>query len=140
MPRLISPALLVALAAAAVTALPAGCAQVPEPGSAPSAAADPPQAATSAGGATAATRSGRLTIVQWPNVEIDRKPMRAAPGARILNSNNLTVTPNLVPPGSLVSYELDGTGQIRTLRILATDKPATEQRVDSPRRPTGPRY
>jgi hypothetical protein len=65
-----------------------------------------------------ATYRGRLTVVQWPAVEIDGKPMRAAPGTRITSPNNLTITPNMVNPGSAVTYEIDSLGHVRNVRIL----------------------
>jgi hypothetical protein len=48
--------------------------------------------------------------------------MRLAPGARILNQDNLTVTPNLVPANALVRYKLDQQGQIRTVWILTPEE------------------
>jgi hypothetical protein len=65
---------------------------------------------------------GRLTTGALPTVTIDGKPMRLAPGARILNQDNLTVTPNLVPANSLVRYKLDQQGQIRTVWILTPEE------------------
>lgn len=62
---------------------------------------------------------GRISIGQWPNLTIDNKPMRAAPGARILGAGNRMITANLVPPGARVQYELDGLGQVRSIRLLA---------------------
>jgi hypothetical protein len=63
-------------------------------------------------------RSGRLTVTAWPQVTVDRKPLRLAPGARILNLNNATVTPNAVPPDSPVRYQLDAGGQIRMVWLM----------------------
>ncbi|MFN7571057.1 MAG: hypothetical protein ACK5TK_06320 [Betaproteobacteria bacterium] len=64
-------------------------------------------------------RRGNLTVIQWPLVEVSGKRLYAAPGARIVNANKLTVTPNMVAPGTRVTYELDGQGQIRVIRIAA---------------------
>lgn len=61
---------------------------------------------------------GRFTALQLPLVSIDGKQFRLAPGARILNPNNLTVTPNLVPAGTPVRYELDAQGLVRTIWIV----------------------
>jgi len=61
---------------------------------------------------------GRLTARQLPLVTIDGKEFRLAPGARIFNANNLSVTPNLVPAGTPVRYELDAQGMIRTVWIV----------------------
>jgi hypothetical protein len=65
---------------------------------------------------------GRFTTGPLPTVTIDGKPMRLAPGARILNQDNLTVTPNLVPANALVRYKLDQQGQIRTVWILTPEE------------------
>ncbi|MFN3564805.1 MAG: hypothetical protein ACK4V1_02305 [Burkholderiaceae bacterium] len=61
---------------------------------------------------------GRLTALQIPLVTIDGRRFRLAPGARIINANNLTVTPNLVAAGTPVRYELDAQGLIRTVWIV----------------------
>ncbi len=63
---------------------------------------------------------GRFTVLQFPLVAIDGKQFRLAPGARIFNANNLTVTPNLVPPETPVRYELDAQGLVRTVWIVET--------------------
>jgi hypothetical protein len=65
---------------------------------------------------------GRFTAGPLPTVTIDDKPMRLAPGARILNQENLTVTPNLVPANALVRYRLDQQGKIRTVWILTPEE------------------
>jgi hypothetical protein len=96
----------------------AGCKQVPQNASAPEAQV-PSAAASAPAAAAAASAPGRISIQQWPNLTIDGKPLRAAPGARIVNSNsNLMMTPNMVPDGARVQYELDGTGQVRLIRVL----------------------
>lgn len=60
-------------------------------------------------------RSGRLTPLQLPVVNIDGKDYRLAPGARIYNANHLTVTPNQVPKDAAVKYLLNSDGQIQTV-------------------------
>jgi len=45
--------------------------------------------------------------------------LRAAPGARIFTSGNLTVTPNAVPPDTRVRYLLNGAGQVQTIWLTA---------------------
>jgi hypothetical protein len=65
---------------------------------------------------------GTFTAGPLPTVTIDGKPMRLAPGARILNQDNLTVTPNLVPANALVRYRLDQQGKIRTVWILTPEE------------------
>ncbi len=61
---------------------------------------------------------GRFTALQLPLVAIDGRQFRLAPGARIFTANNLTVTPNLVPDGTPVRYELDAQGLVRTVWIV----------------------
>lgn len=103
------------------TALVAACQQVPQnaaPAPAPEAAL-PSAAANAPGSAARQAPAGRISIRQWPEIVIDNKALRAAPGARILNSNNLMLTPNMIPEGARVQYELDGAGQVRLIRVLA---------------------
>jgi hypothetical protein len=85
------------------------------------------------GPARPAGNSGRIEVVEWPIVKIDRKELRAAPGARILNTSNMMVTPNQIPANARVTYELDGMGQIRTIRILPAD--GSGDRVSTPDTP-----
>jgi hypothetical protein len=61
---------------------------------------------------------GKLTVMQWPQMEFDGKSLRAAPGARIVNVNKLTVTPNRVPPGTRVRIEFNDDGQVRLIQLL----------------------
>jgi hypothetical protein len=122
-----------ALPAAAALLL-AACDALPRLNPQPAAQVD---AAPAPGPVRPASNSGRIEVVQWPIVKIDRKELRASPGARILNTNNLTMTPNQIPPNARVSYELDGMGQIRTIRILPAD--GQGERVGAPDTPrTGP--
>ncbi len=110
------PFLQLTLASSAI-ALTCGCSQVP--GQSTEAPTALPSASASAPGEASRAVTGRLTIVQWPDITIDNKTLRAAPGARIMNSNNMMMTPNMIPPGARVHYELDGAGQVRLIRILA---------------------
>jgi len=61
---------------------------------------------------------GTMTTQQLPVVVIDGQPMRLAPGARIYNTQNLSVTPGQVPPESRVRYKLDSSGQISQVWLL----------------------
>jgi hypothetical protein len=65
---------------------------------------------------------GRLTAGPLPTVTIDGKPLRLAPGARILSQDNATLTPNMVPANSLVRYRLDQQGQVRYVWILTPEE------------------
>jgi P pilus assembly chaperone PapD len=61
---------------------------------------------------------GKITAAGASQIEIDGKPYRLAPGARILNQRNLTVTPNMVTPGSQARYTLDAGGQVRAVWLV----------------------
>jgi hypothetical protein len=107
-------------------ALATSCQQVPQnaaPAPAPESAL-PSAAANAPGSAARQASAGRISIRQWPEIVIDSKPLRAAPGARILNSNNLMLTPNMIPEGARVQYELDGAGQVRLIRVLGPNASA----------------
>ena len=110
--------LFLAAAACLPMLLSSGCSSGPTgaaPGSAPQTFGYGVAAATD----TAGRNVGRISIGQWPNLTIDNKPMRAAPGARIIGPGNRMITANLVPPGARVKYELDGMGQVRSIRLLS---------------------
>jgi hypothetical protein len=61
---------------------------------------------------------GSFTPAPFPEVLINGKRMRLAPGARILLPNNLTATPNQIAADTPVRYELDGQGLVRTVWVL----------------------
>ena len=63
-------------------------------------------------------KRGKIAAIEVGTVKIDATVFRMAPGARILNANNLTVTPNQVAAGTPVRYRLDGQGKVRTIWIL----------------------
>lgn len=104
--------------AACLLMLLSSCASSPS-GSAPGSAPQMFGYGVVAASDSAGRNVGRIQIGQWPNLTIDNKPMRAAPGARILGAGNRMITANLVPPGARVKYELDGMGQVRSIRLLA---------------------
>ena len=62
--------------------------------------------------------TGVMTAGALPEVTIDGKPMRLAPGARIYNSSNLTITPGQVPANSRVRYKTDATGLVTQVWVL----------------------
>jgi hypothetical protein len=64
---------------------------------------------------------GVMTTQQLPVVIVDGSPMRLAPGARIMNAQNLSVTPNQVPPDSRVRYKVDASGQITQVWLLPAE-------------------
>ena len=61
---------------------------------------------------------GTMTTQHLPIVSMDGQEMRLAPGARIINAGNLSITPNQVPPESRVRYKVDAAGQISQVWIL----------------------
>jgi hypothetical protein len=61
---------------------------------------------------------GRLTTGNYPEATIDGKPVRLSTGARIYSTMNATLTPSMVPPNSLVKYQLDSAGEVRNAWIL----------------------
>lgn len=103
--------------AACLLMLLSSCASSPS-GSAPGPAPQMFGYGVAAASDSAGRNVGRIQIGQWPNLTIDNKPMRAAPGARILGAGNRMITANLVPPGARVQYELDGMGQVRSIQLL----------------------
>ena len=64
---------------------------------------------------------GKITATSASLIEIDGKTFRLTAGARILNQRNLTVTPNMVAPGSPARYALDPGGQIRAIWLVDED-------------------
>jgi hypothetical protein len=65
---------------------------------------------------------GTMSPTTLPDVSIDGKALRLAPGARIYNAQNLTITPNQVPPNSRVRYKLDATGNVSQVWLLPPER------------------
>ena len=65
---------------------------------------------------------GTLSPGQLSNVTIDGKPMRLAPGARILTTSNTSITPDHLPPNSRVRYKLDASGQVSQVWLLPPER------------------
>ena len=74
-------------------------------------------------------RRGYLTYVEGPVVEIDGQRMHLAPGAQIRGENNLIVMPMSLPPGVLVKYTLDKSGEIYRVWALTPEEAAAPDRV-----------
>jgi hypothetical protein len=68
------------------------------------------------------SRIGTMSTGQLPEVSIDGKAMRLAPGARIYSTGNLTITPNQLPPESRVRYKTDATGQVQQVWVLPAER------------------
>ena len=65
---------------------------------------------------------GTLNAVQLSNATIDGKPMRLAPGARIMTPSNTSITPDRVPANSRIRYKLDTNGQVSQVWLLPPEK------------------
>ena len=68
-----------------------------------------------------ATR-GRIVHIQDNIVEIDGRPMRLSAGAQIRSRDNLFIVPMSLPPGALVKYTLDSSGQIHRVWVLTAEE------------------
>ena len=64
---------------------------------------------------------GTITAASASRLEIDGKVYQLAPGTRILNQRNLTVTPNMVPKDARARFTLDAGGQIRAVWLVDSD-------------------
>ena len=69
-------------------------------------------------------KRGSIVHIQGAAVEIDGQPMRLSPGAQARGRNNLIIVPMSLPPGALVKYTLDGTGQIHRVWVLTEEEAA----------------
>ncbi|HTN49399.1 MAG TPA: hypothetical protein VMK32_08220 [Burkholderiaceae bacterium] len=65
--------------------------------------------------------TGVMTTGQLPEVTIDGRAMRLAPGARIYNASNLTITPNQVPANTRVRYKVDANGLVTQVWLLPAE-------------------
>jgi hypothetical protein len=65
---------------------------------------------------------GTMSPGQLSNVTIDGKPMRLAPGARIITPSNTSITPDHLPANSRVRYKLDANGQVSQVWLLPPEK------------------
>lgn len=75
-----------------------------------------------------ATELGLLVVGIFPEVTLNGKPQRLAPGALIRNQDNRIVTPNLVAgPQWVVVYLMDMSGQVGNVWILRDDEIKREQ-------------
>jgi predicted YcjX-like family ATPase len=74
---------------------------------------------------------GVMSHVSQNVVTVDGQTMQLAPGARIWNRENLTITPAMLPKESLVDFVVDGNRQIFRVWILTAAEAAV------PRQGTG---
>ena len=68
---------------------------------------------------------GEMTRFAYPLATIGKRTFRLAPGARIYNHQNLTITPAGVPPHAQVLFRVDGTGQLSGIWLLTAQEAAT---------------
>jgi hypothetical protein len=69
-------------------------------------------------------KRGHIAHVRGPIVEIDGQQLRLSAGAQIRSSSNLILMPASLPPGALVKYVLDATGQIHRVWLLTPTEAA----------------
>jgi hypothetical protein len=69
-------------------------------------------------------KRGSIVHIQDAVVEIDGQQMRLSAGAQTRGQNNLIIVPMSLPPGALVKYTLDGTGQIHRVWVLTPEEAA----------------
>jgi hypothetical protein len=75
---------------------------------------------------------GELKSFRYPQAQIDKKILRVAPGARVYDVNNLSVTHNMVPDQASVLYRLDINGHLSHMWLLRPDEAkAAKQRAKS---------
>ena len=67
-------------------------------------------------------KRARMEPGNSPEVVINGKVMRLAPGARIFDQNNRIVVPASLDSGHTVKYIVDQAGQIQTVWILTPDE------------------
>ena len=69
-------------------------------------------------------KRGHIVHIQASIVEIDGEKMRLSAGALIRSRDNLFIVPMSLPPGALVKYTLDATGQIHRVWVLTAEEAA----------------
>ena len=69
-------------------------------------------------------KPAELRDITYPNIRIDDKIYRFAPGARIYNTNNLMVVVNSAPKTGKVIFQLDTQGNVLKLWILTPEEAA----------------
>ena len=74
-------------------------------------------------------RRGNIVHIQDFVVEIDGQRMRLSAGAQVRDQDNLIIVPMSLPPGALVKYTLDGTGQIRRVWVLTAEEATAPDRL-----------
>lgn len=65
----------------------------------------------------------------YPQVQIDNKVMRLAPGGRIIDENNRTIVHTYIPKHAHVLYVVDLNGDLSRIFILRPDELESLQRA-----------
>jgi len=71
-----------------------------------------------------AAQLGELKAADYPYVKIGDNVLKLAPGARIFNTENRTILPNLLPTAATVFYQLDLSGQVVNLWLATPEEAA----------------
>ena len=71
-----------------------------------------------------AAKLGELKAADYPYVKIGDNVLRLAPGARIFNTENRMILPNLLPAQATVFYQLDLHGQVIKLWLATPEEAA----------------
>ena len=74
-------------------------------------------------------KAGYLSHVRENILSLDGRQIRLAPGGQIRGANNLIIQPTVVPPDSLVRYQLDASGDLMRAWILTPDEAAKVDRT-----------
>jgi hypothetical protein len=67
---------------------------------------------------------GEMTRFAYPQATIGKRTFRMAPGARIYNHQNLTITPSAMPPQAKVLFRVDAAGQLSGVWLLTAQEAA----------------
>jgi hypothetical protein len=77
---------------------------------------------------------GSIVVGEAPEIALNGKPSRLAPGARIRDTNNMSVVPGALLGGKfLVHYTFDSSGLVKDVWILRADEAAVRPWPTSPR-------
>lgn len=84
---------------------------------------------------------GEVVFHPAPGIELNGKPARLAPGARIRNTNNLIAMPSSLVGGKAeVNYTIDPMGMIKDVWILTTEERANKPWPKTPQEAAAWRY
>jgi len=66
--------------------------------------------------------AGKLSAVRYPEVQINNRWHRLAPGIRIYDQRNHTILPTMLPQSSPVAYHLDAMGFVFQLWLITPEE------------------